>query len=107
MRRFIPSFAEILRSVTNMLRKDSDIKWTIEAKNYFNDIKKEITEAPVLISPYFSKYFIIISFSSEHTIVGVLLQKNKQNAEQPIALFSNILRDAELNMMSWKSKLMH
>ena len=32
LRRFIPSFAEILRSVTNMLRNDTDIKWTIEEK---------------------------------------------------------------------------
>ena len=40
MRIFIPSFAEILRNVTNMLRKDSDIKWTLEAMKYFNDIKK-------------------------------------------------------------------
>ena len=32
LRRFIPSFAEILRNVTNMLRKDYEIKYTIEAK---------------------------------------------------------------------------
>ena len=44
LRRFIPSFAKFLRNVTNMLRKDSEIKWTIEAKKYFNDTKKEITE---------------------------------------------------------------
>ena len=39
-RIFIPSFVEILKNVTNMLRKDSDIKWTLEAMKYFNDIKK-------------------------------------------------------------------
>ena len=73
LRRFIPSFADILRNVTNMLRKGSDIKWTMEAKKSFNDIKKALTEALVLISLYFSKYFIIFSFASEHTIVGLLL----------------------------------
>ena len=79
-----------------MLRKDNDIKWTIEAKKYFNDIKKESTKAHVLIGPYFSKDFIIFSFASEHTIARVLLQKSQQNAEQPIAFFSKILRDAKL-----------
>ena len=56
-----------------MLRKDNDIKWKVEAKQTFVDIKKALAEAPVLISPYFTKYFLIFSFALEHTIAGVLL----------------------------------
>lgn len=56
-----------------MLRKDNDIKWTVEAKQYFVDIKKALTKSPVLISPNFTKDFLIFSFASEHTIAGVLL----------------------------------
>ena len=59
-----------------MLRKDSSIEWTLKAKKSFADIKKAILEAPVLVSPDFSKDFLIFSFASEHTIAGVLLQKN-------------------------------
>ena len=47
---------------------------------YFTNIKKEIREAPVLVSLDFSKDFIVFSFASEHTIAEVLLQKNQQNA---------------------------
>ena len=64
-----------------MLRKGNDIKWNLEAKKSFNDIKKALTEALVLISLDFSKDFIILSFASKHTIVGVLLQKNQQNTK--------------------------
>ena len=32
LRRFIPRFDEILRNIKNMLRKDCEIKWTIESK---------------------------------------------------------------------------
>ena len=81
LRRYIPNFVEIMKYITNMLKKDSDIKWTPEASQYFVDIKKALTKAPVLINPYFTKYFLIFSFSLEHTIVGVLLQKNEQNHE--------------------------
>ena len=35
LRRFIPSFAEILMNITNMLKKGHEIKWTVEAKKYF------------------------------------------------------------------------
>ena len=96
MRRFIPSFAKILMNITNMLKKDHEIKWTIDARRYFKHIKQANVEAPLLVSPYFSKYFLIFSYSSDHTIAGVFLQRNNQNVEQPIAFFSKVLRDGEL-----------
>jgi hypothetical protein len=64
------------------------------ARESFAEIKKALGEAPVLISPDFSKPFILFYFASENTIV--LLQKNADNYEQPIAFFSRALRDAEL-----------
>ena len=43
------------------------------------------------------KDFYIFSFASEHTIAAVLLQKNPQGQDQPIALFIKALRNAPLN----------
>ena len=57
LRRFIPSFVEILMNITNMLKKDHEIKWTVEAKKSFKNIKQAISEAHVLVSPDFDKYF--------------------------------------------------
>ena len=79
-----------------MLKKDQEVKWTTEAKNAFEKIKMALTEAPVLVSPYFTKEFLTFSFPSEDTIAAVLLQKNKEGLEQPIAFFSKNLRDSEL-----------
>jgi len=45
----------------------------------------------------FDRGFIIFSFALEHTIFAVLLQRNDQGFEQPIAFFSKSLRDAPLN----------
>ena len=39
---------------------------------------------------------MIYSYASEDTIAGVMLQKNNENHEQPIAFMSKNLRDAEL-----------
>ena len=79
-----------------MLKKDSKVKWTLEAKQAFEGIKTALTQAPVLTSPQFDKDFIIFSFASEHTIVVVLLQKDDQGNEKPIAFFSQALRYAPL-----------
>jgi hypothetical protein len=48
-----------------------------------------------LASPDYTKEFQIFSFASEHTIKVVLLQKNKEGFEQPIAFFSKSLKDVE------------
>ena len=62
----MPSFAEILMNITNMLKKGHEIKWSPEARKYFWEIKKEISEAPVLVSPDFTKDFSVFSYASEY-----------------------------------------
>jgi hypothetical protein len=97
LRRFIPNLAEIIKHITNILRKGSEIKWTPKARKYFEDIKVALTKAPMPASPNFAKYFILFSFASEHTIAGVLLQKYEQNFERPITYYNMTLRDSPLN----------
>lgn len=80
----MPNFAETCKVITNMLRKHNEIKWMEESRQFFSNIKKALTEASVLVSPYFSKDFMIFYFSSEHTMVGVLLQNNDRGEEQRI-----------------------
>ena len=96
LRRFIPNLAELIRFLNNMLKKDSSIKWIVEAKQAFDKIKMALTRTPVLTSPMFDRDFIIFSFASKHTIAIVLLQKDDQGCEKPIAFFSKALRDAPL-----------
>eukprot|EP00253_Pinus_taeda_P019583 PITA_19583 len=79
-----------------MLKKDSKVKWTIESKQAFEEIKIALTRTPILTSPKFDRDFIIFSFASEHTIATVLLQKDDLGCEQPIAFFKKALRDAPL-----------
>jgi hypothetical protein len=50
----------------------------------------------MLVSSNYNQDFQIFSFASKDTIVGVLLQKNDENMEQPIAFMSKALRDSEL-----------
>jgi hypothetical protein len=58
--------------MTTMLRKGNEVKWTTKPMESFVQIKKALTEAPVLISPDYSKDFLIFSFASFDTIATVL-----------------------------------
>jgi len=64
LRRFIPNLAKIINHINFILRKGNEIKWNLEAKNSFKDIKVALTKAPVLESSDFTKDFLIFSFSS-------------------------------------------
>jgi hypothetical protein len=68
---------------------------TTKSRNSFDQIKKDLTKEPMLINPDYSKDFLIFDFSSFDTVV-VLLQKNVEGLEQPIAFFSRALRDAKI-----------
>ena len=101
----MPNLAEHLRDITNMLKKDSVVKWTEEAVKSFNLVKLVLSSAPVLISPDYTQDFILFSFASEHTMAVELMQKRDEH-EKPIAFFSRTIRDAALNITSLKSKLL-
>jgi hypothetical protein len=73
LRRFVSNFAELVKYITTMLRKDSEIKWTAKACDYFDQINKSLIEATVLVSPDYSKEFLIFSFASFDTVAVVLL----------------------------------
>ena len=64
-----------------MLKKDSEVNWSKQAKQAFENIKQALIEAPVLIAPDYTKDFTIFSFASEDTIAALLLQKNSDNLE--------------------------
>jgi hypothetical protein len=107
LRRFVSNFIELVKHIIAILRKGNEVKWTTEPRESFNQIKKAMTEAPMLISPNYSKDFIIFSFSSFDTVVFFLLQKNDGGLEQPISFFNRALRDTKVrydmmsDMTSW------
>jgi hypothetical protein len=96
LRRFVSNFAELVKHITCMLRKENEVKWTAESRESFNQIKKTLTEASVLVNADYFKDFLIFSFASFDTVVTVLLQKNDAGLEQPISFFSRALRDTEV-----------
>ena len=70
---FITNFAKVVKYINSMLKKDNNFQWSKEAKQSFTKIKQALSKAPVLVSPKFDIEFMILSFASEHTILGVLL----------------------------------
>ena len=78
VRRFISDFVEIVKPLQEMIKKDSNFKWTKEKREAFEKIKESISEAPTLRSPNFDNEFILYTFASDHSIAAVLTHKMKK-----------------------------
>jgi hypothetical protein len=89
VRRFIPDYESIVKLINLLLKKDQRFEWAMDTQQDFNNIKKEITTAPFLISPYFQRYFIIV-------VASIVTQRNTKGEELPISFMKKTLHDYEL-----------
>jgi hypothetical protein len=64
VRRFVPYYATIVNPINLLLKEYQNFEWSQDIQREFTNIKHAIKTAPVLIIPYFNKYFIIHYFSS-------------------------------------------
>jgi hypothetical protein len=72
VRKFTPDFAETIKPLQKMIRKDVEFKWDDERKSYFNNIKNAISQASMLRSLDFRKYFFLYTFPSDESLAAIL-----------------------------------
>jgi hypothetical protein len=58
-RRFIEEFSKIRKHMTELVEKDKKIEWTSTCEASFQELKKQLTTAPVLVMPDIEKPFYI------------------------------------------------
>ena len=118
-RRFIPNFAKwagplhaliVPASFKQKIRrgemKKSDLpefQWTSACQEGFDQLKKALTEAPVLAYPDYSKPFILETDASLKGLGAVLSQKGDDNEIRVVAYASRSLRPSEKSMRDYSS----
>jgi len=91
-RCFIEGFSKIARPMTKLLEKGSRFVWTAECQASFDELKKRLTSAPVLIMPDIQKSFTIYCDASRQGLGCVLMQEG-----HVVAYASRQLRKHEVN----------
>nr|CAH65959.1 OSIGBa0113D21.4 [Oryza sativa] len=76
-RRFIENFSRIARPMTQLLKRDEKFKWTAECDKSFEELKKKLVSAPVLILPDQMKDFQVYCDASRHGLGCVLMQEGR------------------------------
>jgi ribonuclease HI len=72
--RFIEGFFNISKPMTELLEKDKQFEWTPTCKASFQELKKRLTTAPVLVMPDMEKPFSIYYDASGQGLGSVFMQ---------------------------------
>jgi hypothetical protein len=76
-RRFIEGFSKISKPMMELLEKDKQFKWTPACESSFQELKKRLTTAPVLVMPDIEKLFSIYCDVSGQGLGCVLMQDGR------------------------------
>ena len=89
-RRYIPHFALLSASLTNMLRKGHRFVWSPEAEDAYLEIKSRLASRPVLRPPDFTRPFCI-GVDASDVAIGAYLFQVYDNVEHPVCYYSKRL----------------
>jgi hypothetical protein len=72
--KFIEGFSKISKPMTKLLGKDKKFEWSAKCEASFQELKKRLTTAPVLVMPDMEKQFSIYCDASRQGLGCVLMQ---------------------------------
>jgi hypothetical protein len=91
-RRFIEGFSKLVKPLTSLLERGKEFKWDEACQKCFEELKKRLTTAPILVMPDIHKGFDVYCDASHLGLGCVLMQEGKV-----IAYASRQLRKHEKN----------
>ena len=77
------------------MKKGVSFIWDEACQQAFEEIKRYLTQPPILIAPVSGKPFLIYVRAMDHSLGAYLAQTNDQGHEQPIYNLSRTMIGAE------------
>ena len=92
MAKFLPDLANEMEPICELTRKEVHWNWSNEHELAFQNVKKRLTEAPILVYFDMNKEVVLQVDSSKNGVGAVSLQDGK-----PVEFASCALRQSERN----------
>ena len=105
-RPFIKGFSMLARPLNELTRKDVTWKWETPQQQAFSNLKRRVTEEPVLTHPDPTKQYTLEVDASGYALGAVLSQKKDDGKLHPISYYSRMLTEAERNYDIYNRELL-
>lgn len=104
-RKFIKDFSVIAAPLHNVAQSNVKFLWSDECENSFNELKRALSNPPILIYPNFDEEFILITDASDLGC-GAKLAQIRDGVEMPISFASKAFKKGELNRPPIEKEMM-
>ena len=100
-RKFVPRFSNIVRSLTNLTRHDTEFMWTEKCDKAFKHLKELLMQHPILRYPNPGRRYTLFTDASSIGWAGVLTQEFEDDKgkkkQHPICYVSGQFRGSQQN----------
>ena len=103
-RKFVPRFADILRPLTTLTKKDKKFEWTPACQKSFDLLKETLCGEPLLKYADVSKPYTLYTDANKFGWTGVLTQSyttvidgKSITTDHPVTFVSGLFRGSQLN----------
>jgi len=93
-RTFVHNFATIARPLHNLTKKGATFEWTPACETAFQELKRVLTSAPILVAPCDNGQYVLDTDASD-TALGAVLQQEQKGTLHVIGYASRTLTPAE------------
>lgn len=93
--KFIPNKSDVLEPLNSLLKGDTQFVWTDVQERAFQEIKRLITNAPILAHYDYRKTIIVQADASGYGLGAALLQESEEKVREVVAYTSKTLTDCE------------
>ncbi|KAL5565101.1 hypothetical protein UlMin_028265 [Ulmus minor] len=76
-RRFVEGFSTLAAPLTALTKKDRKYEWSDKCEQSFQELKRRLTSAPILVLPTDDAYFTVYCDASKIGLGAVLMQNGK------------------------------
>jgi len=105
-RRFIKNFSKLVKPFTQLTRKDTPFVWNEACVEVFDNLKKQVSSAPVLRHFDVKRQAILETDASDYVKGGILSQYDDEGVLHPIAFYSKSMVSAECNYHIYDKELL-
>ena len=96
-RHFVMGFSSVANPLFTLTKNDVDFVWSEACEAAFYQLKKLLTEAPVLAFPEFDRGFLLETDASGIGLGAVLAQKQDDGTVRPVAYVNRTLQPHDRN----------